>query len=163
MSCARWRCAQPGKLSLDFKPALDEEKLDRRLIREIEENPNRDVRSLLLTLMPKEICAFFEKSAANDYDCKLNSFTKEGRQKLLNDLKRFRLTFKGLEDIDRGIVTSGGVDVNEIDPKMMESKLCKGLYFIGEVLDVDALTGGFNLQCALSTGYSCARALSDQD
>ena len=68
-----------------------------------------------------------------------------------------------MEDIDKGIVTSGGVDVNEIDPKTMESKLCEGLYFIGEVLDVDALTGGFNLQCALSTGYSCALAIREQN
>ncbi len=101
-------------LSLDLKPALDEEKLDKRLLREIEKEPRKDA---------------------------------------------FPLTFVSLEDIDKGIVTSGGVDVNEVDPKSMESKLCKGLYFIGEVLDVDAFTGGFNLQSALSTGYACAKAI----
>ncbi len=146
-------------LFLDFKPALDDEKLDKRLLREIEANPNRDVRYLLSTLLPKEICGFFIDNSDNDYDCVLHSFTKEKRQNLLKDLKRFPLSFQGLEDIDRGIVTSGGVDVREVDPKTMESKLCEGLYFIGEVLDVDALTGGFNLQCALSTAFSCAQAL----
>jgi len=151
------------ELSLDFKPALDEEKLDRRLLREIEENPNRDANYLLSTLLPKEILSFFKENTGNDYGCALHSFSKEKRQKLLKDLKNFSLTFRGLEDIERGIVTSGGVDVNEIDPRTMESKLCEGLYFIGEVLDVDALTGGFNLQCALSTAYSCAKAIESQD
>ena len=151
------------ELSLDFKPALDEEKLDKRLLREIEGNPNKDVNYLLSTLLPKEICSFFKENTGNDYDCPLHSFTKEKRQRLLNDLKKFHLTYTGLEDIDKGIVTSGGVDVNEIDPKTMESKLREGLYFDGEVLDVDALTGGFNLQCALSTGYSCALAIREQN
>ena len=97
-----------------------------------------------------------------DPEIPLHSLTKETRQQLLNDLKHFRLTYQGLEDIDRGIVTSGGVDVNEIDPKTMRSKLCKDLYFIGEILDVDALTGGFNLQIALSTAYSCARGILNE-
>ena len=151
------------ELSLDFKPALDEDKLDKRLLREIETSPNKDVRHLLSMLLPKEICTFFIENTVNDYDCVLHSFTKEKRMQLLKDLKYFTLSFRGLEDIERGIVTSGGVDVNEVDPRTMESKLCEGLYFIGEVLDVDALTGGFNLQCALSTGYSCAMALNQEE
>lgn len=151
------------ELTLDFKPALDEEKLDRRLLREMEENPNRDGNYLLSALLPKEILCFFKENTGNDYDCPLHSFTKEKRQKLLKDLKNFSLSFRGLEDIERGIVTSGGVDVNEVDPRTMESKLCEGLYFIGEVLDVDALTGGFNMQCALSTAYSCAKATDSQN
>ena len=146
-------------LNLDFKPALDENKLDNRLLREIQGNPNRDIRYLLTTLLPREIIEFFIENTDTDSEIPLHSLTKETRQQLLNDLKHFRLTYQGLEDIDRGIVTSGGVDVNEIDPKTMKSKLCKDLYFIGEILDVDALTGGFNLQIALSTAYSCAQGI----
>ena len=144
------------EMYLDLKPALDEEKLDKRLLREIEKNPNRDLRYLLGTLLPSSFIEFFVENSATDTTLILNSLTKEKRLKLLNDLKHFKLTYEGLEDIEKGIVTSGGVDVGEIDPKTMESKISKGLYFIGEVLDVDAFTGGFNLQIALSTAYSCA-------
>ena len=144
------------KMYLDLKPALDEEKLDKRLIREIENNPNKDVKHLLSALLPNSFIEFFAENTDTDTTAVLNSFTKEKRIKLLNDLKHFELTFMGLESIDKGIVTSGGVDVSEVDPKTMESKICEGLYFIGEVLDVDAFTGGFNLQIALSTAYSCA-------
>ncbi len=144
------------KMYLDLKPALDEEKLDKRLLREIEINPNKDVKYLLSTLLPSGFIEFFVENTDTDTTTVLNSLTKEKRLKFLNDLKRFELTFMGLEGIDKGIVTSGGVEVSEIDPKTMGSKICEGLYFIGEVLDVDAFTGGFNLQIALSTAYSCA-------
>ena len=143
-------------LSLDFKPALDYETLDKRLLREIEKNPNKNVRYLLSQLLPKEMIEFFINNTDTDENIILNSFRKEEREKLLHNLKNFHLTYLGLEDIDRGIITSGGVDVNEIDPKTMESKIVDNLYFVGEVLDVDALTGGFNMQIALSTGYACA-------
>ena len=146
-------------LYLDFKPALDDKKLDNRLLREIQGSPNRDIRYLLTTLLPREIIEFFIENTDTDPEIPLHSLTKETRQQLLYDLKHFRLSYQGLEDINKGIVTSGGVDVNEIDPKTMESKLCESLYFIGEVLDVDALTGGFNLQIALSTAYSCAQGI----
>lgn len=144
------------EISLDLKPALDEEKLNKRLLREIEKSPNKDLRYLLGTLLPSGFIEFFVENTDTDTSTSLNSLTKEKRQKLLNDLKHLKLTYMGLEDIEKGIVTSGGVDVGEIDPKTMGSKICKGLYFIGEVLDVDAFTGGFNLQIALSTAYSCA-------
>ena len=143
-------------LSLDFKPALDYETLDKRLLREIEKNPNKNVRYLLSQLLPKEMIEFFINNTDTDENIILNSFRKEEREKLLHNLKNFHLTYLGLEDIDRGIITSGGIDVNEIDPKTMESKIVDNLYFVGEVLDVDALTGGFNMQIALSTGYACA-------
>ena len=146
-------------LYLDFKPALDDKKLDNRLLREIQGSPNRDIRYLLTTLVPRDIIEFFIENTDTDPEIPLHSLTKETRQQLLYDLKHFRLSYQGLEDINKGIVTSGGVDVNEIDPKTMESKLCESLYFIGEVLDVDALTGGFNLQIALSTAYSCAQGI----
>lgn len=144
------------RMYLDLKPALEKEKLDKRLLREIETNPNKDVKYLLSTLLPSGFIEFFAENTGSDTTTVLNSLTKEKRLKLLNDLKHFELTFMGLESVDKGIVTSGGVDVNEIDPKTMGSKICEDLYFIGEVLDVDAFTGGFNLQIALSTAYSCA-------
>ena len=147
------------EMSLDLKPALDEEKLDRRLLREIETEPNKDVKFLLAKLLPASFIDFFIENTDTDTSIILNSLTKEKRLKLLKDLKHFKVSFMGLESIDKGIVTSGGVDVSEIDPRTMESKICKDLYFIGEVLDVDALTGGFNLQIALSTAYSCAAAI----
>jgi predicted Rossmann fold flavoprotein len=146
-------------LFLDLKPALDEEKLDKRLLREIEKEPRKDVAYLISTLLPKEFCPFFIEHADIDETTSLSVLSKAKRLDLIKKLKAFPLTFVSLEDIDKGIVTSGGVDVNEVDPKSMESKLCGGLYFIGEVLDVDAFTGGFNLQSALSTGYACAKAI----
>ena len=150
-------------VEVDLKPGLDEEKLDKRLLRKIEVAPNKDVYHLLGTLLPREFCSFFIEQTKTDTSIKLNSFTKVMRSKLLHDLKHFPFTFDGLEDIDKGIVTSGGVDVKEVDPRTMESKLCKGVYFIGEVLDVDAFTGGFNMQIALSTGHACAMALKKED
>ena len=144
-------------LSLDLKPALDEEKLDKRLLREIEKEPNKDVLYLLNTLLPKQFISFFVENSETDTRIELNSFSKKARMKLVQDLKHFKLTYEGLDDIDKGIVTSGGVSVKQIDPKTFESKLCKDLYFIGEVVDVDCLTGGFNMQCALSMGFSCAK------
>ena len=152
----------PVELSLDLKPALDEEKLDKRLLREIEKEPNKDVEYLLSTLLPKEFCAFFIRNTDIDPETALNSLSKEKRHELLKHLKQFRFSFDGLEDIEKGIITSGGVDVNEIDPRKMESKICEGLYFIGEILDVDAMTGGFNLQIALSTAYSCAQGIREE-
>ncbi|MCR4632669.1 MAG: NAD(P)/FAD-dependent oxidoreductase [Erysipelotrichaceae bacterium] len=145
------------ELSLDLKPALDEETLDRRILREIEEAPNKDVLHLLNVLMPKQFISFFVENTKTDTHVVLNSLSKKARRKLIEDLKHFPLSFDGLDDIDKGIVTSGGVSVKEVDPKSFGSKLCEGLYFIGEVLDVDCLTGGFNMQCALSMGCSCAK------
>ncbi len=149
----------PVSLTLDLKPALEEEKLDRRLLREIEIEPKKDVAYLISTLLPKEFCDFFIENAKIDTKILLSSLSKEARQDIVKKLKAFPLTFVSLEDIGKGIVTSGGVDVSKIDPRTMESKLCEGLYFIGEVLDVDAFTGGFNLQSALSTGFACAKAI----
>ena len=149
------------ELSLDLKPALDEETLDKRLLREIEKEPLKDVEYLLGTLLPRSFIEFFVENTKTETKTILNSLTKKSRHKIVKDLKDLRLTCLGLEDIEKGIVTSGGVDVSEIDPKTMESKLCKDLYFIGEVLDIDAFTGGFNMQCALSTAYSCAMAINN--
>lgn len=152
--------AQKVLLSLDFKPALTEQQLNARLLRDFEEFKNKELKSVFRGLLPKAVAEVFAKVVGLKEDKKVNSVTKEERAKLTQFLKNFPLSFDGLYDIDAAIVTSGGVDTNEINPKTFESKLQKGIYFIGEVLDVDALTGGFNLQCCWSQAVSCARNFS---
>ncbi|MCR5079696.1 MAG: NAD(P)/FAD-dependent oxidoreductase [Bacilli bacterium] len=147
------------ELRLDFKPALDEEKLKNRILREIEKRHGEDVGSMLESLLPYEIIDFFAEYSNTLIRTKLSEFTKSDRNRLIENLKRFPLTYNGLESIDKGIITSGGVNVREVDSKTMESKLTRGVYFIGEVLDVDAFTGGYNLQIALSTAYAAATHL----
>lgn len=149
--------AKNVELSLDFKPALDEKQLDARLLRDFEKNKNKDLKTVLKGLLPKAIADVFAKSIGLDKNKKIHDIRKEERQKLIDGLKHFKLQYGGLYDIDAGIVTSGGVSTKEVNPKTFESKLVKGLYFLGEVLDVDALTGGFNLQIAWSTAYACAK------
>ena len=107
--------------------------------------------------MPKNFVPVFLKRVNIEENKKVNSITKEEREKIVSALKKFDLTYKNLYPLESGIVTSGGVNLSEINPKSCESKLHKNLYFIGEVLDIDCLTGGFNLQVAFSTAYSCAK------
>lgn len=147
-------------LSIDFKPALDEKQLDARLLRDFEENKNKDLKNVLRGLLPKAVAEIFAKAIGLDESKKIHDVTKEERQKLLFGLKNFKLNYGGLYDIDSGIVTSGGVCLKEVNPKTFESKLVKGLYFLGEVLDLDALTGGFNLQIAWSSAYACAKGIA---
>lgn len=146
-------------LHLDFKPALDEQTLDARILREIKAQPNKDVRYLLSRMLPMDILDFFLEKCDVAEDLPLNSLSKEGRKQILHLLKQFPLSFDGLDSIEKGIVTSGGVSVDEINAKNLESKRVPGLYFIGEVLDVDAFTGGFNMQIAFSTAYAAADSL----
>ena len=141
-----------AKLYIDFKPALDEKFLDEKLIREFLEYKGKNLSNYLKTLIPTSIIPnFLTKMAISDK--KLSQMTKENRKSLISALKRFDISILKLDNIDNAIVTSGGVDLKEVNPKTMESKLQKNLYFAGEVLDCDALTGGFNLQIAFSTGY----------
>ncbi len=144
-------------LSIDFKPALSQEQLDARLLRDFEENKNKDLKNVLKGLLPKAVADIFESVAKIDENKKNNSITKQERTKIVQTLKKFPLQFDGLYPLDSGIVTSGGVSLSEINPKTFESKKQSGIYFIGEVLDVDALTGGFNLQIAWATAFSCAK------
>ncbi len=148
------------KLTLDFKPALDNEKLSNRILREITKTPNEDARHLISTLLPKEVREFFIENTNFDLNKQLNSFSRQERLDLINKLKHFKLTFDGLEDLDKAVVTSGGVDVNELNQKALESKLVPGLYFVGEVIDVDAFTGGYSLQIALSTAFAAAKHIN---
>ena len=137
---------------IDLKPALDMQQLDRRIQHDFRENSNKDVSNSFSKLLPRKIIIPVLKRWGVPFDKKCNVITKEERKKLCELLKAFRIDISGFRPIEEAIVTSGGVKVTEINPKTMESKLIKGLYFAGEVIDCDAYTGGFNLQIAWSTG-----------
>ena len=145
---------EPGRyiISIDLKPALTEEQLDARILRDFSENTNKDFINSLGALLPRKLIPVTVKLSGIRANEKVNQITKEQRHKLVTLLKNFKVTIKSFRPIDEAIVTSGGVKVSEIDPKTMQSKLLPGLYFAGEVIDVDAYTGGFNLQIAFSTG-----------
>ncbi len=140
------------KAIIDLKPALDEETLDKRLLRELGEGGNRNLSHVLETLEPKSLIPAILTQAGLDGTEKANSVTKPQRRKLLETLKGLSFSVSGLRPVAEAIVTAGGVTVTEVSPQTMASKLCKGLFFAGEVLDVDAYTGGFNLQIAWATG-----------
>ena len=141
-------------LSIDFKPALSEEKLDERTLRDFAEFKNKQFKNSLDKLLPQKLIpVIIEKSGINP-DKKVNEINKKERHRLVDLLKNFEVAIKGFRPIDEAIVTSGGINIKEINPKTMESKLVDGLYFAGEIIDVDAYTGGFNLQIAYSTGYT---------
>lgn len=137
---------------IDLKPALSFEQLDQRIQRDLKENSNRDISNSLSKLLPKKMIPVLLKRWGIPYDKKCHSVTREERQELVQLLKKFEVHVCGFRPIEEAIITSGGVKTGEIDPKTMESKLVSGLYFAGEVIDVDAYTGGFNLQIAWSTG-----------
>ena len=141
------------RLEIDLKPALDEKKLDLRILRDFEKYANREFKNALCDLEGYTMIPTLIKLSEIPEDLKVNSITREQRMRLLHLLKAFPVAVSGTRPIDEAIVTSGGVCTKEIDPRTMESKLVSGLYFAGEVLDVDGYTGGFNLQIAWSTGY----------
>lgn len=137
---------------LDLKPALDEETLDRRLLRELSEGANKDLRHVLETLEPKALIPLLLKRAEVAGEEKANTVTKVQRRRLLETMKALAFPIAASRPVEEAIVTAGGISVKEVSPKNMASKLCKGLYLAGEILDVDAFTGGFNLQIAWATG-----------
>ena len=139
-------------LSIDLKPALDEKTLDQRLLTDFTKNANRDFINSLSELLPSKLIEPFVSLTGIDPHKKVNSVTKEERRKILELLRGFKISLSGVRPIEEAIITSGGIDVKEISPKTMESKLVGGLYFAGEIIDVDAYTGGYNLQIAFSTG-----------
>ncbi len=144
------------KIVLDLKPALSKEALDDRILRDFSSMLNKDFRNSLNELLPKKLIpVIVERSGISPFK-KVNEITKSERQNLVKAIKEFEMTAVSTRDFNEAIITQGGVNVKEINPGTMESKLVKDLYFCGEVLDVDALTGGFNLQVAWSTGYLCA-------
>lgn len=145
---------QPLTLSVDLKPALSIEQLDQRVLRDFEENKNKQFKNAVGKLFPTKLVPIMIELSEIDPDKKVNFISKDERQRFVNLIKNFTMTITKLRDFNEAIITNGGVDVKEINPSTMESKIVKGLYFVGEVLDVDALTGGFNLQIAWSTGYA---------
>ena len=144
---------QPLVASIDFKPALSREKLDARLLREIEEQKKKQLKNSLHTLLPSKLVPVFIARCGIFPEKAMHQITREERQRMVELLKDFRFTLTGARPLEEAIVTAGGVNVKEVSPKTMESKLVKRLYFTGEVLDIDGMTGGFNLQAAFSTGY----------
>jgi len=146
-------------LELDLKPALSEKQLDDRLIKEINAHKNAAISTMLATLLPRSMIAVVAGRASLALSAPCHTITKEQRLRLLTVLKAFLMTVEDFRPISEAIVTAGGVSVKEINAKTMESKLVNGLYFAGEVLDVDAYTGGFNLQIAFSTGYAAGNAI----
>jgi hypothetical protein len=140
-------------LKIDLKPALSEEQLQLKIQRLIQENPKKIFKSMLKYLLPRLMIPVFITILHIEEEMKISDLTKEQRNRTIALLKEFSFTIKAFASIREAIITRGGVDVREIHPKTMESKLVKGLYFAGEIIDVDALTGGFNLQIAFSTGY----------
>lgn len=143
------------KIVIDLKPALDEQTLDKRIQRDFAENTNKDFINSLSKLLPNKLIPVIVKLSGIEPSEKVNQITKVQRQNLVSLLKNFTVNISDFRPINEAIITSGGVDVKEINPKTMGSKIVDNLYFAGEVIDVDAYTGGFNLQVAFSTGYLC--------
>ena len=142
------------KLFIDLKPALSEEQLDLRIIRDFEEYKNKQFKNSLDKLLPKKMIEEVIKMCKINPEKMVNSITKEERRELVRVLKCFEVILKGFRPVEDAIITAGGVSIKEINPKTMESKIINGLFFAGEIIDVDAYTGGFNLQIAYSTGYT---------
>ena len=155
----RWDKEQ-YRLSIDLKPALDREKLEARILRDLGENPNRDFEKILAGLVPHSMVPVILERLEIPAGLKANSVTKAQRRALEEMLKGFTVSVTGPRPVAEAIVTSGGVKVNQVQPSTMESKLTPGLYFAGEILDVDAYTGGFNLQIAWSTGHLAGTSAS---
>ncbi|MGI5958031.1 MAG: NAD(P)/FAD-dependent oxidoreductase [Massiliimalia sp.] len=149
------------QLSIDLKPGLDFKQLDHRLLRDFAANVNRDFGNSLGALLPRKLIPIIVRLSGIPYETKVNQITREMRQHLCELIKNLPLTPAAFRPIQEAIVTAGGVDVSQVNPKTMESKLVSGLYFVGEVLDLDAYTGGFNLQIAFSTGYAAGKAIGE--
>lgn len=141
------------KIFIDLKPALGEEKLDNRILRDFEELRNKQFKNSLEKLLPRKMINTIIEIIGINPEKRINEITKEERKKLVKILKNFELNINGFRKIEEAIITKGGINVKEINPRTMESKIIKGLYFAGEIIDLDAFTGGFNLQIAWSTGY----------
>lgn len=150
-------------LHVDLKPALQPEQVEKRLIKDFEERVNSDLHNALGAMLPKSMIPVFLEYCGQKQDQKVNQITREERQVMAKTFKDFTMTLQSLRGMDEAIITRGGVSVKEVNPATMESKLVSGLYFAGEMLDVDALTGGFNLQIAWSTGYAAGSNIEREE
>ena len=146
-------------ISIDLKPALDEATLDKRILRDFDKYKNKNFNNSLNDLLPKKLIPIIIRLSGIDEYKKVNEITKEERQRLVGLIKNLEFSIDSLRGYDEAIITKGGIDVKEINPKTMESKIVPGLYFVGEVLDLDSLTGGYNLQLAWSTGYVAGNSI----
>ncbi|MCX4295684.1 MAG: NAD(P)/FAD-dependent oxidoreductase [Lachnospiraceae bacterium] len=147
-----------AKLFIDLKPAITKEQLDKRILRVFDENKNKQFKNVINSLFPAKLTSIMPVLAGIDSDKRVNEITKEERQHFVQIMKHLELTITGLRDYNEAVITKGGVATKEVSPSTMESKFVEGLYFAGEVLDLDALTGGFNLQIAWSTGFLAGRS-----
>lgn len=145
------------RIEIDLKPALTEEKLNERILRDFEKYKNKELKNSLDDLLPQKMIPVIIELSKISESKKVNSITKEERIRLIRIIKKLTIAIKGFRPIEEAIITAGGVCINEINSKTMESKLIEGLYFAGEIIDVDAYTGGFNLQIAYSTGYTAGK------
>ena len=145
-------------LHIDLKPALNKQKLDDRILRDFSEMKNKKFKNSLDKLLPQKMISSIIELSKIDPEKQVNEITKKEREQLVQIIKDLKFTIKGFRPIDEAIITSGGVSIKEINPSTMESKIVKGLYFAGEVIDVDAYTGGFNLQIAYSTGFTAGNS-----
>ena len=152
-----------AEVLLDWKPGLSPEKLDARLLREFADGPNKALANAVRSLLPASAVGPVLAAAGVDGGKAVHDVIREERRRLCEILKRFPISVSGLRPIEEAVVTAGGVSLKEVSPKTMESKLCPGLYFAGEVLDADALTGGFNLQIAFSTAAAAAEAIAGEE
>ena len=160
--CAKAIGKTPLKLSIDLKPALTEEQLDERILRDFAEAKNKQFKNSLNHLYPAKLVPVIIERSGIDPDKQVNEITKEERRHLVQSTKALTFTLTGLRPFKEAIITQGGVDVKGINPSTMEAKKTENLYFAGEVLDVDAVTGGFNLQIAWSTGWSAGKAAAEK-
>lgn len=149
-------------LSIDLKPALTEEQLDNRILRDFKEFKNKQFKHSLDKLLPQKMIPLIVELSGINENKRVNEITKTERKRLGQLLKCFTIKIKAFRPVEEAIITSGGISTREIDPKTMESKIIKGLYFAGEIIDVDAYTGGFNLQIAYSTGYTAGISVSEE-
>ena len=150
-------------LSIDLKPALSAEQLDARILRDFDEAKNRQYKNALNHLLPSKLIPVMIERSGISPEKQVNEITREERKRLVEAVKSFTLTINGLRGFNEAIITQGGITVKEVNPSTMESKLLKKLYFAGEVLDLDAVTGGFNLQIAWSTGVLAGRSAAGED
>lgn len=153
---------RPAKLYIDLKPALTQEQLDKRILREFDANRNKQFKNAIATLFPAKMQNIMPMLAQIDPEKKVNEITKDERERFLYTIKHLELTITGVRDYNEAIITKGGVKLSEVNPSTMESKIIKGLYFAGEVLDLDALTGGYNLQIAWSTGHLAGESAAEE-
>jgi hypothetical protein len=149
------------RLEIDLKPALTPEQLNDRVLRDLHTHSNKTMRNVLAFLLHAKMIPVMLEKTGIDSSLLANSLTRKQRQALIERIKHYSVYPTGFRPLDEAVVTAGGVCLNEINPKTMESKLCKGLYFAGEVLDIDAQTGGYNLQIAWSTGYAAGQAAGE--